>query len=115
MNLHHPFAYAIPFVVAAEAGIQSDSWILTLANYSVATAMLAYFIRKEGQDRKERLDERAEQQKKHDENIHALYEVRDALRDTINLVIVGMGAMKKMDSDFSALAERLKTNGDHRK
>jgi len=117
MNLHHPIFFAIPFIIAAEAGAGSDSVGLTIANYAVATGMLGYFIRKEGQDRQERKDERAEAQKKHDENIRALQEVRDAMKETINLVIVAMGGIKNMDVNFTALAEQLKTNGDshHRK
>ncbi len=116
MNLHHPLAYAIPFIVAAEAGIVSDSWGLTIANYGVATGMLAWFMWKERQDRQERRDERIDAQKKHDENIKALQEVRDAMRETINLVIVGMSGMKKMDSDYTTLAQSLRDNGEgHRK
>ncbi len=115
MNFHHPLAYSIPFIIAAEAGASSDSWLLTAANYTVATAMLAWFMRKESQDRQERREERIESQKKHDENIEALREVRDAMRDTINLVTVGMGGMRNMDAGFTALAERLRTNGEQRK
>ena len=110
MNLHHPTFFAIPFFIAAEAG--ADSVGLTVANYCVATGMLVYFIRKEGQDRQERKDERDAQQKKHDDNIRALQEVRDAMKDTINLVVIGLGAMKNMDADFATLAARVKENGE---
>lgn len=119
MILHHPITVAFPFAIffaEVTTGGSSGpfSWSQALLVYGPLGLWVLWFIVRDRLDRDERKLEKADMERRHQENLKANGEVRDALRDTINLVIVGMGGMKNMDGNYTALAERLKTNGERK-
>lgn len=105
--LHNPL-HAVPFFIAAEVGAVTESWGLTLANYGVATTMLAWFMWRDKQDREDRKQEKVEQQKRHEENLVASRALQDALRTNTDSTIVGIAAMKTIDKGYLELLERMK-------
>ncbi len=118
--MHHPVTTAFPFTVIfaqliAEVTSGPFSWSQTLVVYGPLGLWVFWFIIRDLKDREDRKLERLDMERRHQENLKANAEVRDALRDTINLVIVAIGGVKNMDSNFTALAERIKANGDQRK
>lgn len=107
--MHHPILpYALPFVLLAEASTAHESWVITLLNYGVAGSMLIWFMWRDREDRKERNDERVAQQKRHEENLVALRKIEDAYRTNTDLLIVGLAAMKTIDSGYSTLLAKIK-------
>jgi Na+/melibiose symporter-like transporter len=103
--------HALPFMLLAEASTASQSWIITLLNYGVAGVMLLWFMWRDKVDRQERNDERKVQQQRHEENLESMKKIQEAYRMMTDLLIVGFGGMKQMDTAYTALLEKIKTNG----
>ena len=108
MNLVYPPAMAFVFVAAETVATVTESWMLTLANYGVAGAMLIWFAWRDKQERELRERERIDQQKQHHENLAASMKIADAFRTQTDLLIVGLAAMKTVDVGYAALLEKIK-------
>jgi len=100
---------AAPFLIAAEAATVAapESWALTLANYGVATTMLGWFMWKDKLDREDRKQEKIDQQRRHEENLAASKRIEDAFRTNTMSIIVGISAMKNIDSQYSELLRKI--------
>lgn len=99
---------ALPIVFIAEASTSSQAWVITLLNYGVAGVMLIYFMWKERLDREERKLERVDLERRHQENLSAQKAVENAFRTNTNSVIIGMSALKNLDSAYDDLMHRVR-------
>ncbi len=86
-------------VTLAQVPVHELGWLVPVAQGSLSLAVILWFMWRDGK-------EREAQQKRHDANILALQEVRDALRSYMELTIIGMRAMKSIDAGYSDLMEQ---------
>ena len=102
---------AAPFLILAEASEPAGgNWSLTLANYGVAGIMLIWFMWKDKLDRDERKQAQADQERRHGDNIAQQKKIEDAFRTTTDSLIIGMSAMKTLDTSYLDLLSRMKAS-----
>lgn len=106
--LHDPITTAFPFSVVLAQATAAFSWEQTLLVYGPLGLWVAWFVIRDRQERQERQQERADLQKRHEENLAAMKKIEEAYRTHTDLLIVGLAAMKTIDLGYSGLLEKLK-------
>lgn len=118
MNLHHPIVTAFPFplwLAQLDVAASAFSWQQTLLVYGPLGLWVTWFILRDRLDREERKMDRADTERRHQENLAAQRAVEQAFRTNTNSIITAMAATKHMDGAFSELLERIKEDNATRK
>lgn len=100
----------LPMFMIAEASTASESWTITLLNYGVAGGMLLWFMWKDKLDRDERKQEKTDQERRHQENLAAQRAVESAFRTNTNSIIIGMSALKHVNTAYEDMLARVKAD-----
>lgn len=99
------YGASIPFFVTAEIVATPDfgsGFYSALLNYGALGIWVAFMIYRDYR-------ESNKQDKRHEENLEAFKRIEDAYRTNTDLMIVGLGGVKNMDSQYTALLEKLKS------
>lgn len=103
--------YALPFIIA-QLPVAPDPWWTPLANFGIAGAVICWFMWRDKVDREERRAERADQERRHTENIAALRDLENAFRAVVQANYMALSGLKQLDA-YKDMIERLKNDHEN--